>query len=87
VVLADAASLDAGVEVLAERLLEVVQEPFHLSDGDVPASVQASIGIALAVGGTAEALLFNADTALYRAKRAGKSCFRVFDATMSQRRD
>ena len=78
VVLADDRMLDSGIQLLAERLLEVVRRPFTLGIWESPLQVRASIGIALGDRPTAGDLLRDADLALYRAKAAGKDCFRVF---------
>jgi diguanylate cyclase (GGDEF)-like protein len=82
VVLADGASLNAGVEVVAERLLDVLREPFDLPHADHPMPVRASIGIALGDAHTARELLRDADIALYSAKDAGKGCYRIFAPEM-----
>jgi diguanylate cyclase (GGDEF)-like protein len=82
VVLADGASLNAGVEVVAERLLDVLREPFELPHADHPMPVRASIGIALGESHTASELLRDADIALYSAKDAGKGCYRIFAPEM-----
>jgi diguanylate cyclase (GGDEF)-like protein len=72
VVLADGVSLEAGVDVVADRLLDVMATPFIISASRVPLSVSASIGIAEGDRATPEALLQDADIALYQAKAAGK---------------
>ena len=72
VVLADGVSLDAGVDVVADRLLDVMATPFIISASRVPLNVSASIGIAEGDRSTPEALLQDADIALYQAKAAGK---------------
>jgi diguanylate cyclase (GGDEF)-like protein len=82
VVLVDGDSLDAGVEVVAERLLDVLCEPFRDGLGAAPVNVRASIGIAMGEDHSAAELLREADVALYRAKSAGKSCYRVFGPEM-----
>jgi diguanylate cyclase (GGDEF)-like protein len=82
VVLAEGASLDAGVEVVAERLLDVLREPFRLPGRDRPLQVEASIGIALGERHNAVELLKDADIALYSAKGAGKGCYRIFAQEM-----
>ena len=63
---------------LGERILEALTDPFDLGEG-VQAQVTVSIGIALFPddGEDPATLLRNADTALYRAKWAGK-CRSVF---------
>ena len=67
---------------LAERLLEAIHAPFEL-DGD-EAFLSASIGIALASGPSErpEALLRDADAAMYRAKERGKGRWELFDEQM-----
>jgi diguanylate cyclase (GGDEF)-like protein len=83
VVLVEGESLDVGPEIVAERLMEVLQEPFVL-DGlpDIALTITASIGIALGATSPAEDLLRDADVALYEAKAAGKNCHRVFRSEM-----
>jgi predicted signal transduction protein with EAL and GGDEF domain len=67
---------------VGQRILDVLTEPIELGDRSV--SISASIGIATADDGraTADALLGRADVAMYRAKRDGKSCYRVFESFM-----
>jgi diguanylate cyclase (GGDEF)-like protein len=83
VVLTEGLSLAAGPELVAERLLDVLSEPFHL-DGDHETSINisASIGIAVGLRENAEEFLRDADIALYAAKDAGKKCFVLFEAEM-----
>ena len=83
VVLAEGISLAAGPELVAERLLDVLAEPFHLDDdAETSVSISASIGIAVGLRDSAEELLRDADIALYAAKEAGKNRFVVFEAEM-----
>jgi predicted signal transduction protein with EAL and GGDEF domain len=72
----------AGADALARRLIEVVNEPFDISDQ--PVRVGTSIGIALAPkdGTDSEKLLKNADLALYRAKLEGRNVHRFFETEM-----
>jgi diguanylate cyclase (GGDEF)-like protein len=85
VVIAEDLSLDAGPELVAERLLETLRQPLRL-DGvcDTQITVTASIGIAIGVRDSAEELLRDADIAMYRAKQSGKNRFVVFEADMHQ---
>ncbi|MFD0638784.1 putative bifunctional diguanylate cyclase/phosphodiesterase [Catenulispora yoronensis] len=79
VLLSDGATEQAAV-TLAERLVDVLAEPFRLSGAPVP--VRASIGVATSpggVGGTEEVLFRNADLALYAAKADGKGTWRLFE--------
>jgi diguanylate cyclase (GGDEF)-like protein len=71
---------------LAERLLSIFREPLPISQGDV--FVTASIGVASlspSSSSSAEDLLRHADTAMYRAKDAGRNCLAVYDESMHER--
>jgi diguanylate cyclase (GGDEF)-like protein/PAS domain S-box-containing protein len=67
---------------IARRILEGVREPFTIGVNEVFTS--ASLGIVLKTDGydRPEALLRDADTAMYRAKELGKSRFKVFNQKM-----
>jgi diguanylate cyclase (GGDEF)-like protein len=86
VVLVDGLTVDAGPEVVAERLLEVLREPFVLDValGRIPVQLTASIGIAAGTHPSAAELLRDADIALYRSKAAGKDKFVVFQPEMNR---
>ncbi|MDQ1394992.1 MAG: diguanylate cyclase, partial [Acidimicrobiaceae bacterium] len=65
VVLAEGASLAAGPELVAERVLEALKEPFRTdATGGNPLVVSASIGIAGGIRSSADELLRDADIAL-----------------------
>ncbi len=68
----------------ADRVISALREPFHFADDD--AQVSASIGIALCSDGTqkAEAVLTNADIAMYRAKDNGRNRYALYDDAMQQ---
>jgi diguanylate cyclase (GGDEF)-like protein len=74
VVLLEGEAMAPGPEVVAERILEVLREPFRLTDTDMTLGLSASIGIALSGDGSASDLLRDADIALYRAKANGRDC-------------
>lgn len=64
----------ADAQQLADRIHDLLIEPVHLGDQDV--RISASIGIAIADRNrlnTAAGLIQNADLAMYRAKREGRS--------------
>lgn len=67
---------------VAERILQSLSQPMDL-DGHVVFTT-ASIGIAISEGGynSADAVLRDADTAMYRAKTQGKARYEIFDKTM-----
>ena len=69
--------------LLAETVLDAMRKPIVTPDGDM--FVTASIGVAYAPKGirlTAEDLMRHADTAMYRAKNAGRNCIALFDDSM-----
>jgi diguanylate cyclase (GGDEF)-like protein len=82
VVLLDGTAADIAPELVAERLIEVLNQPFELPECALPITVNVSIGIAVGDRESAGALLRDADVALYQAKAAGKNCFAVFDPEM-----
>jgi len=85
-VVLDPESADGSSVDIAERLLDVFREPLPLSQGDV--FITASVGIATISANTrtsAEDLLRHADTAMYRAKDAGRNCVAFYDESMHER--
>lgn len=70
---------------IAERLIQVISEPYDI--GGHQAVVGASVGIAIAPGDGSDAdrLLKNAGLALHRAKTDGKGTHRFFEADMDAR--
>jgi diguanylate cyclase (GGDEF)-like protein len=72
----------AEATALAERIIELMGEPFDI-DGH-QAVIGASVGIAVGPGDglRPDRLLRNADLALYRAKGDGRGTFRFFEPAM-----
>ncbi len=67
---------------VALRLIETISAPIRLPlAGDHVVSVGASVGIAISVDGSTDAgrFLHEADTAVYRAKKAGRGRVEIFD--------
>lgn len=77
----------AGAERLAQRILDVLSQPFSV-EGQV-VHIGTSVGIALAPhdGDDPETLQRHADLALYRAKSDGRCTQRFFEPAMNQRID
>ncbi|MBX3225592.1 MAG: EAL domain-containing protein, partial [Labilithrix sp.] len=73
---------DADALTVADRLYASVVEPFRIEEHDLHASL--SMGIAIGHGNyaSAEDILRDADTALYRAKEDGRGRYRVFSADL-----
>ncbi len=82
VIVAEGMSLDAGPELIAERLLEALKQPFELKGAENRLTVTASVGIATGDRVSAEELLRDADIAMYRAKWSGKNRYVVFETGM-----
>jgi diguanylate cyclase (GGDEF)-like protein len=83
VVLVEGSTLDAGPELVAERLLEVLRQPYDINGQPArQLSLTASIGIALGERASAAELLRDADVALYEAKAAGRDYYMLFKSSM-----
>jgi diguanylate cyclase (GGDEF)-like protein len=83
VVVAEGMSLAAGPELIAERLLTALKQPFKLKGAEnTRLIVTASVGVAMGDRATAEELLRDADIAMYRAKWDGKNGYVVFESGM-----
>ncbi len=83
VILLEGATLDAGPEMVAERLMEVLRQPCDMTDTiGRELSVTASVGIAVGIRPSADELLRDADLALYEAKASGRNRFQLFASSM-----
>lgn len=83
VLIAEELPSDEGPERIAERLHEVLREPFTLAgEHEAQLIVTASIGIATAPRSSAEEFLRDADIAMYQAKWEGKDRHVVFESGM-----
>lgn len=73
-----------NVTAIAEKLLQVLKEPFMVDDNAF--HISASIGICLYPddGDDAETMLRNADSAMYQAKRTGKNGYMFYHDRMTQ---
>ena len=69
---------------IARRVLKLFEQPFEI--GGQPVFSSASVGIVVGAKGyeSPDQVLRDADTAMYRAKAAGKSGFVIFDTGMHQ---
>jgi len=72
----------AAAELVAERVLELVRQPFLLGDDVPPTMVSASVGIAVGPRSTAGELLREADVAVDEAKSGGRNCYERFRPEM-----
>lgn len=74
-----------GAGALAQRMIDRLNEPFLIDKHQIV--IGASVGIAIAPDDAsgAEALLKDADLALYRAKADGSGCHRFFTPVLDER--
>jgi diguanylate cyclase (GGDEF)-like protein len=83
VVIASELSFASGPELIAERLLEALDQPFNISGRDQTClKLTASIGIAAGDRESADELLRDADVAMYQAKWDGRHRYVMFEAGM-----
>jgi diguanylate cyclase (GGDEF)-like protein/PAS domain S-box-containing protein len=82
VVLAEDLQSDTEALTVAERVLHALQEPFVAGSAEV--SMHASVGVSVSHDAEAdpEALLREADVAMYRAKRSGGHSLELFDENL-----
>jgi diguanylate cyclase (GGDEF)-like protein len=83
VVICEDLGQDGEADGIAHRLIDALRAPFVL-DGETELFVSISVGIAISrgVGADADALIGEADAAMYRAKRSGGGHTEKFDAVM-----
>ena len=79
------AGTDHAIDAVAQRLVDAVVEPFEVAGREV--FLTASVGVAVSDRGdeTAEALLRDADAAMYRAKELGGGRYETFDLSLRHR--
>ncbi len=82
--LGDAQDMREGAEVLARRLVARIGEPFGIGLHHI--TIGASVGMASAPDDDldVDGLMLKADLALYKAKAAGRSCYRFYDSTLER---
>ena len=76
---------DHAIADVAQRLVDVVVEPFDDDGREVFVTVSIGVAVSERGAGTAEDLLRDADAAMYRAKELGGGRFEVFDAALRSR--
>jgi len=70
-------------EIIARKILDLMQMPFHLSHGEFRVSCSVGISIFPRDGNNAESLTQHADVAMYQVKRSGRNGFRFFDSDLN----
>ncbi len=83
VVLVESAHLDAGPELVAERLLELLRVPYEIAAAPGrQLAVTASVGVAVGPRESASELLRDAELAANEAKAAGGDRYALFESRM-----
>lgn len=84
VVMEDVDRLGLKVEHLAERLHAALAHPISIDGRKLYLTVSMGIALAPQDGQDCQALMRNADTALYRVKAAGRNGWQFFDSSMAR---
>jgi len=71
---------ESDVRTVVQKVVEIISMPYLIDRRNVHVTTSAGVGIYPAHGDDAEALMKNADAALYAAKRDGKNAFRIYNA-------
>jgi diguanylate cyclase (GGDEF)-like protein len=82
VVLLESATAEAPPELIAQRLIEILRQPVEIDERANTVAISVSIGIAVGARPSADALLRDADLALYEAKAMGKDRYAFFKEGM-----
>ena len=82
-VLCEGVHLPADAVAVAQHLQAALAEPFRVANAEL--FVTCSVGIAIGRGDDPEALIRDADAAMYRAKELGRNRSVVFEAAFHQR--
>jgi diguanylate cyclase (GGDEF)-like protein len=69
---------------VAQKIIDMVAEPLTLEGRELTLSVSIGIALMPADGRDAQALMRNADIAMYRAKAQGRNCYRFYARQMSE---
>ena len=70
---------------VARRLVAALNEPVTVMGTEIFVSVSVGVAMYPNDGGDIDTLLMNADTAMYRAKQAGRGGFQFYDRSMNAR--
>lgn len=74
-----------NAQLVASRVQQVLAEPFVIDGNELYVSVSMGLSIYPSDSRDAEALLRNAEMAMYRAKEQARGSFRIFTMNMNQR--
>lgn len=74
----------AFMEQLAEQILTMVKEPYHISGNEIYITVSVGIAIGEVEDKKATTLRQKADIAMYRSKTLGKNRYRIYDDELDE---
>jgi diguanylate cyclase (GGDEF)-like protein/PAS domain S-box-containing protein len=77
-------SRESDVGGMARKILKVLADPFTLKQRELFLSASIGVGLFPDDGADAETLVANVDTAMYRAKEAGRNNFQYFTPHMQE---
>ncbi len=72
------------ITAAAKRILENLNQPFHIADNDIVVSSSIGIVVYPSDGLSSQELLQNADTAMYHAKSRGGNGYQFFNDSMNK---
>lgn len=72
-------------ELVAQKVIDAIARPFYLGGHETYVSASVGITIFPADGDDPEALVMNADAAMYRAKEQGRNNYQYFTPEMNER--
>ena len=73
-----------NAEIVAEKILRQLNRPVHMGEAEIRTTPSIGISIYPQDGRDARDLIKHADTALYKAKKEGRSTYRFFTEAMHQ---
>jgi diguanylate cyclase (GGDEF)-like protein len=76
---------EQGAALAAEKLIDAMAEPHHVEGHSLHVTLSIGISIFPDDGIDAEAVIRNADTAMYHAKRTGRNNYQLYTGDMSDR--
>jgi diguanylate cyclase (GGDEF)-like protein/PAS domain S-box-containing protein len=74
-----------GSAKLAQRILEKIKQPYNIENSELYITTSIGISVYPEDGETAEILIKNADTAMYRAKDLGRNSYQLYTPSMNAR--
>jgi diguanylate cyclase (GGDEF)-like protein/PAS domain S-box-containing protein len=71
------------IEIITNKIMDIFKEPIKVNNQELFVTTSVGISIYPQHGTSSEALLKNADIAMYKAKERGKNTYTIYDKSMS----